>query len=209
MPPANDRRILHFTDVANVPKIIAAGGIWPDNVMTNQSYAFRDCASADIKEARRTKPVPMPPYGCVGDYVPFYYAPRSPMMSAISKGGVPGYSDSRQLVYFASTVGAVCAAGLGWVCTDGNARTGLTRFFGTLEELESKIDWSIMEERYWANTADDGDRKRRRMAEFLVHGFFPIGLVTGIATHNQGIMDSIEGFLPPHIFTAVKPELYI
>jgi len=71
VPPTTDRAILHFTDVKNVPKIIATGGIYPDNVMSSRPETFTECASTDIKGARRTKPVPVAPYGYVGDYVPY------------------------------------------------------------------------------------------------------------------------------------------
>jgi hypothetical protein len=109
--------------------------------MFTQPEKYADCASTDIKAARRTKAVPVRPYGYVGDYVPFYYAPRSPMMSAISNGQVPRCNDSRGLVYLASSVAQVDAAGLLWVCTDGNARAGITRFYNTREELEERTDW--------------------------------------------------------------------
>jgi hypothetical protein len=42
-----------------------------------------------------------------------------------------------------------------------------------------------MGDRYWRNTDEDGDRKRRRAAEFLVYNFFPFSLVTGIATYDD------------------------
>jgi hypothetical protein len=209
VPPATDHAILHFTDVTNVPKIIAAGGIYPDNVMSAKPGAFTECASVEIKDARRTKPVPVPPFGYVGDYVPFYYAPRSPMMSAISYGQVPGYKNSRQLVYLISSVALVEAAGLRWVCTDGNARTGTTDFFNTRQALESEIDWPLMEERIWRNTTEDGDRKRRRAAEFLVHQFFPISLVTTVVTYNQDVLDSIQGSIPASVQTIADRGYYI
>lgn len=204
-----DHTIFHFTPASNVPKIIAAGGIHPDNVMFTQPEKYTDCASADIKTARRTKAVPVHPYGYVGDYVPFYYAPRSPMMSAISKGQVPGYDDSHGLVYIASSVAQVDAADLPWVCTDGNARAGITHFYNTREELEERTDWQIMREKYWRNTDEDGDRRRRRAAEFLVYNFFPLSLVTGIATHNQGVLNSIKACIPEGIITAIKPDFYL
>ena len=47
-----------------------------------------------------------------------------------------------------------------------------TDFFDDLKDLD-KIDWDLMQSRYWNDTNDDPDRKRRRQAEFLVHEFFP------------------------------------
>lgn len=204
-----ERWIYHFTDASNVARIVAAGGVHPDAVMASNPRGFIECASADIKAARRTKPVPVHPFGCVGDYVPFYYAPRSPMMSAISFGQVPGYRDSRQLVYLVSSLMAVDVAGLTWTATDGNARAGTTRFVNTWRELEVQTDWGVMKEQYWINTPSDGDRRRRRMAEFLVRDFFPVELVVGLVAHNSLVLDTIRAVLPPNMKTAVRPGYYI
>ena len=37
-------------------------------------------------DQRANHPVPLPPGGFLNDYVPFYFAPRSPMMYAIHMG---------------------------------------------------------------------------------------------------------------------------
>lgn len=66
-----------------------------------------------------------------------------------------------------------------------------------------------MKDQYWGNTDDDGDRKRRRMAEFLVRDFFPFNLVTGIAAYSEEVLHSIQIFIPQGVFMTVKPELYI
>lgn len=174
MAPITNRQIFHFTDFGNIPKIVKDDGLHCDADMSSCAISFVECAESGIKEARRRKPVPVNPYGCVGDYVPFYYAPRSPMMSAISYGKVPGYTSSTNLVYLVSSLSAVHSAGLPWACSDGNARSGPTQFFNSWEELEAQTDWDIMSARIWKNTETDGDRRRRRMAEFLVKNFFPL-----------------------------------
>jgi hypothetical protein len=132
------------------------------------------------------------PGGMVGDYVPFYYAPRSPMLSSIESGNVEGASsDQRRLVYFVGSTEAIEAAGLPCVCTDGNAATAITRFSDDLGNLSTMIDWPLMEEHYWANTPEDPDRVRRRMAELLVHEAVPLGLFTEIGVLDAAIRDRV------------------
>jgi len=51
-----------------------------------------------IKDRRARKRVPAGPGGTVADYVPFYFAPRSPMLYAITRGLVPGYDGGQSSV---------------------------------------------------------------------------------------------------------------
>jgi len=81
-------------------------------------------------------------------------------------------------------------AGLRWVFTEGHADMGYTDFFDDFRDL-IKIDWPLMEERYWHDTDDDPDRKRRRQAEFLVHQFFPWELVSYVGVYDHSIAEVI------------------
>ena len=103
-----------------------------------------------IKQRRLNRPVPLGPGGTVGDYVPFYFAPRSPMLYVISRGGVEGYAEGQQpVIYLRSTAETADEAGLRWVFTEGHADMGYTDFFDNLRDLE-KVDWPLMRERYSA-----------------------------------------------------------
>lgn len=204
-----DRLIYHFTDHANLVGIVADGGLHSDSRMMASGRAFTECANEGVKNDRRTRAVSCPPGGVVADYVPFYYAPRSPMMSAISNGKVSGYTSNQDLIYLVSSLDRVRAAGLRWVCTDGNARATLTEFFAAWSELESNTDWDIMKARQWANTSEDGYRRNRRMAEFLVHEFFPLSLVLGVAAKSERVASIVRRRLPALMDIRVVPDYYI
>ena len=60
---------------------------------------------------------------------------------------------------------SIAAAKAGFVFTDGHAIMQLSKFYDDLGYL-TEIDWDIMEEKYWRDTIEDPDRKRRRQAEF-------------------------------------------
>lgn len=42
---------------------------------------------------------------------------------------------------------------------------------------------------------EDMDRKRQRQAEFLVHDFFPWGLVTKIGVIDDGVVEQVNAIL--------------
>lgn len=204
-----DRPIAHFTDHSNLPGILTAGGIYCDSTMTNSGAKFTECADEGIKGGRRSRKVNVPPGGVVADYVPFYYATRSPMMSAISNGKVPNYTSNDNLIYLVSSLNAVHSANLKWVCSNGNARAIISEFFNKWDDLENNIDWPLMKARHWANTVEDGDRKRRRAAEFLVYQFFPFDLVRAIIVKSERVAKIVREQVAPALAVQVNPDHYI
>lgn len=199
--------IYHITHLQNLPGIIAAGGLHCDRAA--QDAKAVNIGHQHIKERRLNRVVPLPPGGTVGDYVPFYFAPRSPMLFAIHRGNVKGYAEGqRPVIYLRSTAEAVNQAGLRWVFTEGHAEMAYTDFFNDLGDL-NKIDWNLMAARYWNDTPGDPDRKRRRQAEFLVRDFFPWGLISYIGVYDrtavEAVAEMMHGNGPP---VEIQPGWY-
>lgn len=120
------------------------------------------------------------------------------MLFAISKGGVQGYTEGQSpVIYLCSTAEAVAGAGLRWVFTEGHADMDYTDFFDDLEQL-NKVDWNLMQAKYWHDTNDDPDRKRRRQAEFLVYQFFPWELVSYVGVHDRSILEAVGEIVDGH-----------
>ena len=176
--------ILHFTDVDNLPGIFESGELRCHRVAPTAV----DVGNQSIKANRSRRPVGCGPGGMVCDYVPFYYAPRSPMLFSIKCGNVSEVNpDQDRLAYLVSSTEAIYAAELSCVISDGNAGTMITEFSADPADLATLVDWPLMKAKYWANTPDDGDRVRRRMAEFLVHDAVPLGLIAEIAVRNADV----------------------
>lgn len=147
--------------------------------------SYKNIAYDELQDRRSTTIVPCGPGGVLHDYVPFYFAPRSPMLLAIHKGYVEGYTAGQDsIIYLVSTAQAVEQASGKFAFTDGHGIMTITDFFDDLQNLD-KIDWAIMKEKYWANTEDDGDRKRRRQAEFLIHSSCPWNLISDIVVIDK------------------------
>jgi ssDNA thymidine ADP-ribosyltransferase DarT-like protein len=70
--------IYHITDVENLPAILAAGGLHSDAAMAEKQHAV--IGYNHIKK-RRLKEIRVPCCGSrfVGEFVPFYFCPRSPI----------------------------------------------------------------------------------------------------------------------------------
>jgi hypothetical protein len=206
------RLIMHFTHVRNLPGILAAGCIRADSFLDRSSALRVEAGDLNVKALRKQRRVPLAPFGRVADYVPFYFAPRSPMLYTLAKGNVPTYTDGQDpLVYLASSTEAAAAAGLPYLFSDGNCASPLTEVFDDPAAFESAIDWEIMTTKMWANTPDDQDRMRRRMAEFLVHQRVPVACISLIVVRREIIKDRVEAILADHgsgIPVVVRPWWY-
>lgn len=162
----------HITHVDNLASIVRSGEICSDNACVENGHTRVSIAYTDLKEQRARVAVESARGGTLADYVPFYYAPRSPMLYVSHTDYVPEYSGGQEpivhLVFCLQELASNCFA-----ITDGHPISPLSQQFASLDGLEA-IDWAIMHENFWADTDEDGDRKRRRQAEFLVHGSVPV-----------------------------------
>lgn len=186
--------IYHFTHGSNLRPVLGAGAIRAHALAGDETVT--DIAEPGIKAKRAIKAVPCDPGSCVGNYVPFYFAPRSPMLYSISRDNVTGVDpDQAPIVYLVSSTERVTGSGLPFAFSDGNAATAITEFSNDIGVLAAMVDWPLMEETYWRNTLEDGDRVRRRMAEFLVLDALPLSLVEEVAVFDVRIEARVREIL--------------
>ena len=199
-------KIYHITHVRNLASIIAEGGLFCDGERQRRALEPIGIAHQHIKDRRARRAIPVGPGGTLADYVPFYFAPRSPMLFAIHKGQVVGYQGGEgEVVHLCTTAEDVAAADLSFVFSEGHAEMAISDFFTDLDDL-GRVDWQVMRVKYWNDTAEDGDRKRRRQAEFLVHGSIPWDRIAAIGVMNRATADLANGALRG---AAHKPEILL
>ena len=202
--------VWHFTHVANLPAIAAAGVMLPDSAVSAEVNVAYDSVKA-LRREKVVQPDPAYPRSFVSDHVPFYIAARSPMLYVVCRYGAHG-GGAAPLVFLGARLGDIAATpGLTWCASDGNAAAGFTRFSRDLSTLGSFVDYELLCHRDWENTDDDPNRKSRRAAEVLVHGSLPLELITDVACHNdatcaqaQTLLSGVGGVRQ----YTVKPEIY-
>ena len=184
--------IYHFTHINNLESILNSGKLIANSILKQQQIKYLDIAHENIQNRRASTPVPCSAGGVLHDYVPFYFAPRSPMLYAIHKGGVAGYqAGQNSVIYLVADVEIIADMGLDFAFTDGHAVMGYAGFYHELEALEDAIDWELMKSKYWFDTPEDPNRKFRRQAEFLVHQFCPGNAIIEIGVINQNIQAQV------------------
>ncbi|GJD22894.1 hypothetical protein RIVM261_078500 [Rivularia sp. IAM M-261] len=187
--------IYHITHIRNLQSILQIGGLVANNRLKQQQINYQDIAHGNIQDRRALIRVPCAAGGCLHDYIPFYFAPRSPMLYTINRGNVEGYTEGQNpILHIVTEAEIILANNLVFAFTDGHAVMDYSEFYDDLQFLD-RIDWEIMRARYWNNTPDDGDRRRRRQAEFLVHQFCPWALITEIGVINNTVKSQVEQIL--------------
>jgi ssDNA thymidine ADP-ribosyltransferase, DarT len=196
-----------------LPTILKRGALHAPTCTPNDGLPYRTIHNNDVQASRRAKVVPCGPSGTVHDYAPFYFGPLSPMLLNLKTGRVDGYAEGQApLVYLVSSIQSVAAAGCRFVFTDGHGLATFTGWHDDLARLDA-VDWSLVRERYWADTPEDNDRKRRKQAEFLVWQSVDWGLIGGIGVFSDRVKSQVEGILAHHpqrkqVAVKVTPGLY-
>jgi hypothetical protein len=166
----------------------------------------------EIIEARDRRRVDGFPGTCVNDCVPFYFSTRTPMLYNIITGkGVPR-RPQEDIIYLCFRLIDLATEDFQWCFTDGNAAVRLSKFYNSLSQLD-QIDWrSIHSTDFSANNADgDGDRIRKKHAEFLVKERVPIEKLSHIAVLNERVKKQVETILAKNrlnIKVVVKRKFY-
>lgn len=201
------RLLYHLTCVDNLPSILDWDGLAAYNCLQRAEAGHVDIAHRRIQERRARWRVPVGAGGTLHDYVPFYFAARPPMLYALCRGAVEQFAGGQErIVYLVTSVEAIHEAGLAFVFTDGHAAMAVSHYFTALADLE-QIDWAVMRATLWADTEQDGDRKRRRQAEFLVHEFVPWTLFRGVVVISAAAAREVQAmFSARGIATPVRPR---
>jgi hypothetical protein len=187
-----DIPLYHITHIDNLPGILASGGLWRDRERMRQGFQQVNIAYTSLKERRMRTPVPVFSGKILCDFVPFYFANRSPMLYAIHTDSVEGYTGGQSsIIYLVTTIGAVITGDRKWCFTDGHAVEFVTDFYDSLEGI-SAVDWELIHNWSWKNTLEDNDRKRRKQAEFLVEKSVPWTWIERIGVINHAMKKRVE-----------------
>ncbi|MDQ2880456.1 MAG: DUF4433 domain-containing protein [Actinomycetota bacterium] len=170
--------------MSNLPGIIASNGLFCDRACQGAGVPVRGVAYNDLKAKRAQTAVEARPGGFLNDYVPFYFGPRAPMLLPYKSGRVTGKPENQDdIIYIISSTEAVAALGLPFAFTDGHPIKEPRAFYADLRQLD-QVDFSIMHSKYWNDTDQFPDRKRRRQAEFLVWRALPWQAVSMLAVRT-------------------------
>jgi hypothetical protein len=202
----NPVRLFHITAIANLSAICDTGSLLSKNAGALIGIDYQNIAHQGAQGARSGRSAPNPPGGTLHDYVPFYFAPRSPMLRAIEGGKVLGCPwRQADIVHIETTVERVTAGGNQFVFFDRNATMPYSQPYTNLERLDV-VAWDLLMEdqkldgfcKYWHDRPSVdryADRMERRQAEFLVKDSVPLERFVRLGVIDEHRAEEVRAIL--------------
>lgn len=201
-------RVFRIVHIDNVEYLLTHGIFTRTHVQADPNYI--NIGDSGLIAQRNIYPVGInPPNGVLGDYVPFYFGPLSPMLLNI-KTGYRGITRRPQedIVYIVCKVSSIVEECEEWCFTDGHAKNKMTEFYNDLNNLD-EVDWNIVGAKEWKPIEADMDRMRRKQAEFLVKNHVPVNCISDIIVLNEtrkNFVEEIKTRLGSEIPVRVNPN---
>lgn len=146
----------------------------------------------------------------LGDYIPFYFGVRTPMLYVIQNGfNMVTPTPVENIVYCISSVQKIIEHKLDFVFTNGHAIDSFTTQYTSVDivNIDNIIDKKAVMAKYWRDE-NDLDLKRRKEAEFLVLGDIPTEGVLGFLVYNQDARNRMIGFGADTAKVEIKSSFY-
>ena len=146
----------------------------------------------------------------LGEYIPFYFDSRMPMLYVVQKGyNQVSATLPENIVYCVSSISTILDLGLPFIFTDGHAVAELSSYYEmeNITAISSLLDFDAIKAPFWKNE-NDLDLKRRKEAEFLVGADIPVEGILGWVVYNDSAKAQIEALLTDNKQVVVRPNFY-
>lgn len=183
MESYENRYVYHITHIKNLESIIRYG-LLSTNMQKSMGISHVNIANASIQETRSAMEVPCGKRGTIHDYVPFYFASRTPMLlGVINKKNC----DQPLLIYLCLKMNIIDKGNV--VFTDTSANTHKPPTFYNDKRYLDNLDWAIIDDKSWS--FPDDDERHRHMAELLVRDRVDISEIGCIVVFNEKIKECV------------------
>lgn len=203
--------IYRMTHIENIPHILNNGITHSSSINANKNYkAIGDLSVIDKRME----------YSCtttngnaiiLGEYIPFYFGVRMPMLYVIQHGGnyVPHPTKAEDIVYIACGVANVAQAQNEYYFTNGHAIDKITKFYDKTHifELPNIIDWNAVKATYWGGN-DNLLLKCKKQAEFLAKSDISVNQIHGFACYNIKAKENLVSLGIAEDKIKIKPDIY-
>jgi ssDNA thymidine ADP-ribosyltransferase, DarT len=197
-----DIKLYRMTHIENVPHILKWG--IGHRHTPNANPAFKAIGDVSLIGTRNSKKVRVDngdssktraPGIILGDFIPFYFGIKMPMLYVIKNGGnfVMKATSAEDIVYLVCSLKRILKLGLPFYFSDGHATDNLTTFYDStcVADLPTIIDWDAVKAPYWGG-GENLNLKRKKQAEFLLAEDLPPNNLLGMACYNAKASRKLE-----------------
>lgn len=181
--------IYRITHVENLPWI-AANGLHCRN-SNKQDPSFRTIGIQNLIDKRGEWAVPIAPGGTLGDYIPFYFTSRSPMLYNLKTGRNVNKLPMTEIAIIVTSIERLWSARVPFLFTDRHAKLATARFSSDMNDLEW-IDWDIISRSDFRYDVDDPGKIERYQAEALVYRYCDFSHIEAIIVSDPGVQVDFE-----------------
>lgn len=206
MPDLDKIYLYRMTHIENLPHILQYG--ITHSTSPNANRAFVPIGDGSLI-ATRSKFL----LDCgrrLGEYIPFYFGVRMPMLYVIQKGyNLVTPTSAGDIVYCVTSVNKIIAQNLDFIFTDGHAVDSLTSQYSIsdIENIENLLDRKAIDAKYWKDE-NDLDLKRRKEAEFLVMGDISPVSIRGYIVYDLEAKDRLVALGADNTKVYAKSQCY-
>ncbi len=206
MPDLNKIYLYRMTHIENIPHILQHGITHSTSANANPDFVPIGDGSLI---ATRNKFL-LNNGRLLGDYIPFYFAVRTPMLYVVQNGfNMVSPTPAENIVYCVCSVQKIIDLNLNFVFTDGHAVDGFSSQYTAtdIQNIHTILDMNAIKYKYWRDE-NDLDRKRRKEAEFLVLGDIAHEAILGFITYNERAKITVINYGAEATNVHIKPEFY-
>lgn len=169
--------IYRMTHIDNIPHILQNGITHKDSHNANPNYT--PIGDLNLISKRATKEVSVDngnffmdsPSITLGDFIPFYFGIRMPMLFVVQNGGnfVEKLITAENIIYLACPMSEIVKSNKIYYFKDGHSTDNLSSFYDNskITDLPNIIDWDSIKASFWGGH-ENLNKKRKKQAEFLV-----------------------------------------
>lgn len=206
MPDLNKLYLFRMTHIKNIAHILANGITHSTSANANPNFVPIGDNSLISKRAEFL----LKNGKLLGDYIPFYFGKKMPMLFVIQNGyNMVNPTLAQDIVYCVSSVQKIIDLGLNFVFTDGHAVSAFSNQYTNkdIQNIDALIDKKAINAQYWGD-ANDLDKERRKQAEFLVLGDIAQEGILGYITYNENAKKQLMGLSIDTTKILVKSDYY-
>lgn len=198
--------LYRMTHIENIPHIIQYGITHFNSKNANPNFV----PIGDFSLIKTRNDFPLQNERTLGEYIPFYFGVRMPMLFVIQKGyNMVNPTHPSNIVYCVSSIQNIIDLELEFVFTDGHAIDKFSQQFGPgdISNIGNIIDKNAINAKYWKSD-NDLDLKRRKEAEFLVLGDISSSAIKEYIVYNDNAKNQLIQYGINKSSIVVNSEFY-